>query len=388
MFIQFFKYFLSYIFHAKTRQRLLYFAMIGLAVSSFALIVLQSTMGGLQNNLMTRSKFVSGNYVLYLKGDDSSKDAVKSAVTKLKEANLYAHPEYELEMLLRYGDYLAPVIVHALNIKKTTPHFLKGHFLQDVLLPIDIAFKYGIGPGDELKLVSTSHVDSLLTDIPRQASVFAGETFSTNVTEIDGYHVWVRENVIFNLIRKVGYNRIRIYGESSKDKISAIVKGVLKNFTLRSWEDENSSLVWALGLESIVMTSLFIAMTFLVALSIVSGLLIFYDKVKMDMSSFWIMGASREKLERSSFLFFNLMSLFAVLFGLGAGLLFLWGVSTYAVDIMPDIFVDRDIPVFITAKGILVSVLVPYIISLLFTKLVLNQFDKDQTFLDHVRSIG
>lgn len=385
MFIHFFKYFLSYIFHAKTRQRLLYLAMAGLAVSSFALIVLQSTMGGLQNNLMTRSKAVTGDFVLYLKGVE--KERTLEMIEKLKKLKLYPHPEYELEMLLKYGDYLAPVVVHATDIKKVVPDFLKGHFLQDVLLPIDIAFKYGIGPGDELKLISTSHVDSLLTDIPRQASVFAGETFSTNVTEIDAYHIWVRQNVIFNLIRKVEFNRIRIYGESSKKAIVAAI-GKNPNVTIKSWEDENSSLVWALGLESIVMTSLFIAMTLLVALSIVSGLMIFYDKVKMDMASFWIMGASRAKLERSSFLFFNFMSLFSVVFGLLLGLGFLWGISEFAVDIMPDIFVDRDIPVYITLKGVSISLLVPYIISIVFTKSVLKQFEKDQSFLDHVRSIG
>ncbi|MCK5882384.1 MAG: hypothetical protein KAG61_01750 [Bacteriovoracaceae bacterium] len=376
---------MNYIFHAKTRQRLLYMAMAGLTVSSFALIVLQSTMGGLQNNLMTRSKSVTGNFVLYLKGVEKKESL--EMIGNLTSLELNAHPEYELEMLLKYGDYLAPVVVHATDIQKKAPEFLKGHFLQDVLLPIDISFKYGIGPGDELKLISTSHVDSLLTDIPRQASVFAGETFSTNVTEIDGYHIWVRQNVIFNLIRKVQFNRIRIYGESSKDEISKAIGGN-PNVTIKSWEDENSSLVWALGLESIVMTSLFIGMTLLVALSIVSGLMIFYDKVKMDMASFWIMGASRAKLERSSFLFFNFMSIFAVSLGLLLGLSFLWGVSEFAVDIMPDIFVDRDIPVFITAKGIAISLLVPYIISIIFTRSVLAQFEKDKSFLDHVRSVG
>lgn len=387
MFYQFFKYFLHYIFHAKTRQRLLFVAMAGLVISSFALIVLQSTMGGLQNNLMGRSKAVSGSIVLHLKGEDRA-DLYQKLLLKLRNNNLESYGEYELEMLMRYRDYLAPVVVHGIDLADGAPLFLRGHFLKDLLVPTDLAFRYGITPGDEVKLISTTHVDSLLSDIPRMATALAGDTFSTNVGEIDSMHLWVRVGLLHNLIRKVDYNRIRVYSPVSESAIRQLIGDDGNRVSIISWEKENNALVWALKLESTVMLSLFVAMTLLVSLSIISGLMIFYDKVKMDLASFWIMGAPRKRLEKSTYFFFNLLSLLAVCLGLGFGLLFLYALDHYAFEIMPDIFVDRQIPIYITTKGILLSVFIPYGISLFFVAFAVRHFDKDQTFLDHVRAVG
>ncbi len=386
MFFQFFKYFFHYIFHAKTRQRLLYVAMIGLFISSFALIVLQSTMGGLQNNLMTRSKRISGDVVLHLKNRTAS--FTQQVRDSLQKHDIEAFAEVELEMLLRFRDYLAPVVVHGVDVDRPLPQFLEGHFFKDLLLPLDIAFRYGISPGDELKLISTSHVDALFNDIPRLATVLAGDTISTDVAEIDSTHLWVRIGVLHNLMRKREYNRIRIFKPVSSEILAQALKPYQNELVVVSWERENNALVWALKLESTVMLSLFIAMTLLVSLSIISGLMIFYDKVKLDISSFWILGAARRQLEKSTFTFFNLMALLSVSAGLGLGLLFLWGLDHYAFEIMPDIFVDRKIPIFVTSKGIILSLAIPYCISVFFIFVAIQQFDKDKSFLDHVRSIG
>ncbi len=386
MFFQFLKYFVHYIFHAKTRQRLLYVAMIGLFISSFALIVLQSTMGGLQHNLMTRSKKISGDLVIHLK--DKSTDFAHHIVDKLKLQKIIGHPEIELEMLLRVADYLAPVVVHGIEVDKNLPAFLQDHFFKDVLVPLDIAFRYGITPGDELKLISTTHVDTLFSDIPRMASALAGDTISTDVADIDSTHLWTRASLLQNLMRKREFNRIRIYGDVTEKQIEQVLSEELSKISIVSWERENNALVWALQLESTVMLSLFVAMTLLVSLSIISGLMIFYDKVKLDLSSFWILGAAKKYLEQSTFVFFNLMALISVLLGLALGLIFLFALDHYAFEIMPDIFVDRKIPIFISLKGILLSLAIPYFISLLFIYISVSQFDKDKSFLDHVRSVG
>ena len=82
------------------------------------------------------------------------------------------------------------------------------------------------------------------------------------------------------------------------------------------------------------------------------------------------------------------MSLFSILSGVGGGLVFLWIFDHFAPEIMPDVFVDRKIPILITLKGLSISFLVPYIISSIFVSFALNQFKREHNLLDHVRSIS
>jgi len=383
MFKTYLKYFFFFIISAKNRQRLLILAVVGLFISSFALIVLQSTMGGLQNKLMERSKAVIGRATILYKSDSQSA-SLKEIEKILSEKKLNYTREYEIELLLRYQTYITPVIVHGIDLKGFIPPFLiKDKF--EAMMPMELAYKVGVAPPETLELISPSHVDELLGDIPRSQSVRIDRTFSSDVPEIDMYHMWVRLPLIQNLIQKRMINRLRIYSAGDFDSLKPLLP---KEARLMTWEDENRTLVWALNLEATVMVFLFAAMSLLVSLCISSGLLIFFNKIKTDLSSFWILGASHDKINRSTKYFLHLMSLLSILSGVVAGLIFLYLFDHFAPEIMPDVFVDRKIPILITTKALLVSFFVPYLISFFFVKFALAQFKREHDFLSHVRSIS
>ncbi len=106
MFQHFVKYFFFYICRAKTRQRLLFLAIAGLVLSSFSLLVLQSTMGGLQHKLIERSKFIQGDATLFLK--KLNYIAAKELNAQLREQGHQSFLEFEIELLLKHGNYLTP----------------------------------------------------------------------------------------------------------------------------------------------------------------------------------------------------------------------------------------------------------------------------------------
>jgi len=136
------------------------------------------------------------------------------------------------------------------------------------------------------------------------------------------------------------------------------------------------------------MVFLFAAMSLLVSLCISSGLLIFFNKIKNDLSSFWILGASLSQIDRSTRLFLHLMSILSIASGILIGLIFLYVFDHFAPEIMPDVFVDRKIPILVTVKGLLVSFSVPFIISSVFIHFSLKQFQREHNLLDHVRSVS
>lgn len=383
----FLRYFFGYLFHAKTRQRLLFIAIFGLIISSFALLVLQSTMGGLQGKLMERSKNVQGHGVISF--DDTPENEIKELLNKLKKAGARPVGELEVELLVKYGQYYAPMIIHGVDPQGPLPDFLEDKVYEELVLPRSLSYKINATVGDLVRLLSPGHLDHLLGGVPRLASLYVDYLVSTDVPEIDDFHGWAKLLRIQALVGKRVLNKVRIYGPLSKEKVESIIAEYGPTSSrYKSWEDVNATLVWALGLETAVMVFLFSAMTLLVSLAITSGLLIFFSKIKSDLASFWVMGTSEKSLLSSSKLFLFLLTLFSVGLGLAFGLAFLSLLDSFGPNIMPDVFVDRKIPVKITFMATFVSFIIPMGICLFFSWQSLKAFKRDVDYLTYIRSIG
>jgi len=391
--IHFLKYFTGYIFFSKTKQRLLFLALLGLFISSFALIFVQSTMSGLQHKLMERSKSVQGIAVVYLKeqtADYVEEDLLDDWRNYLNNANVKYSLEYEVEVMMRHMNYTSPAILHGIAQDVKLPKFLQSDKIDNVIIPTYLALKLNLDVGDEIQFVSPAHVDSFFGDIPRVSSTFVDKIIDTSVPEADEFNVWVRLPFVQNLVKLPAINRVRIFW--AKDLLK-LEKDLQKKFgqqilSIKSWERENSALVWALQLESSVMIFLFVAMSFLVSLCITSGLFIFFNKIKSDLTSFWILGASKKQIDSVTTIFLFNLSFITIFLGVGTGLISLWLLDKYGPEIMPAIFMDRKIPIYITTKAILISFFVPYIISIIFSLLALKQIRDDNSYLDNVRIVG
>lgn len=404
MFREFCRYFFRYMFLSKTRhQHLLFLAIGGLIVSSFALLALQSTMGGLQHKLMTRSQNVRGKAILLFRGQDFAAEAkISSLMRDLRRWNLQPVGEYEADLLLRHGSYISPVVAHGVEVTERTtttpPAFLgldDSTPLREAILGHDLAMKLHAEEGDSLRLIAPGRVSSFLGDIPRQRTVLLERTIITDVPEVDLYHLWMRLLALQNLLHlppsSSSLNRIRLYNspELGWDSLREwLAQAYGPGVELQTWEEQHKTLMWALNLETTVMLFLFIGMTMLVSLCITSGLLIFFDKIRNDLASFWILGASKRSLERAAFLFLNLITFCSVFLGLGLGGIFLFLLDRYGVEVMPDIFVDRKIPIHVTASGVFISFVVPYAIALIFSLISLHQFkrESESSLLEQVRT--
>ncbi len=374
MTLAFTKYFIHHILSSFRRGNILFLAVLGLVLSSFALIVLQSVMGGLQRNLMGRSKRIVGSGVFYFH-HSVEKSKTKALLDVAEKMNFRPIVEYELELLVKNGETLVAAVVHAIDTKKK-PSFLDGIVINDLAVPFGLSFGLGAKEGHRLLLMSPSHVDSFMEDIPRSVSTIVSHIFTTHVPELDETHLWARMGVIHNLIKAETVNTVRFYGQGDWDGLVRITNdGPYRELgRLLKWEEVNKTLVWALRLESNVMIFLFTAMALMVSLCVTSGLMIFFDKIKNDMVGLWILGASKRALYRASSLFVFLMSFFSSLSGLLLGLVFLFFFDRYAPEMLPTVFVDRKIPVAVDLRGCLTAFFIPFFISFLFGRFSLGRF--------------
>jgi lipoprotein-releasing system permease protein len=384
----FFRYFYSYIFQSKTRQRLLFIAVVGLFLSTFALMVIQGIMGGLQRGLVARSKNIHGVGVLRLQSYDEV-ELEKFLHTLQKQKTLFT-VEYELEVMLKSNQYMAPAKIHGIDLNYPIPEFLNDRDINELVLGSDLAGKLKTQFGEEVQIISPAHTDSLLGDIPRFVTVPVSDYMFSELPEVDSFEAWVRLPVIQNLVRERGINLVRFFRPVLNRELKAW-RDEYPNlkFQFESWEKQNSSLVMALNLETKVMLFLFVSMALLVAVAITSGLLIFYSKVKTDLMSFWILGLSESKLLKLVYRFTLSLSAMTCLMGLVSGIFTLKILEHYGHRLMPDIFIERHLPVDLHFINISLSFLIPFAISWIFSFFSFQQFKKEHnSFIGIIRSVN
>lgn len=384
----FFNYFFRYITHAKTRQRLLFIAVVGLFLSAFSLLVIQGIMGGLQQGLIARSKAIHGTHLLRFA--EVTQENVEEIKDLLRKEGIPFYSELEVEVMLKHRNFVAPAKLHGLDLTDERPSFLTEKDFDGLVMGSDLAHKLKVQFLDELQVISPGTTDSLLGEVPRFVTETLTDYLYTELSEVDEFEVWGRLALTQNLLRARGINQLRIFGavpEWLREKILKVETDVPMRW--QTWEEMNGALVWSLNLETRVMLFLFISMSLLVAIAITSGLLIFYSKIRRDLMSFWILGMAQKQLMQLCFKFTLILSAITCALGgiFGYGTLLM--LEHFGHDLMPDIFVERKLPVQLDFAHVSLSLAIPFGISLVFSYFSFAHFRKEnQSFVSIVRGLG
>lgn len=384
----FFSYFFSYILRAKTRQRLLFIAVVGLFLSAFSLMVIQGIMGGLQKGLIARSKAVNGSHLIIF--DQPTSESLTPIKDILIKEGIHFYSELETEVMLKSKNFVAPAKLHGIDLDDEKPEFLQDKDFKGLVMGSELASKIHLQFLDEVQIIAPGVTDSIMGEVPRFVSETLSDYLYTELSEVDEFEIWSRVGMVQNLLRAPGVNQIRLFGDVPEDvleKVLAVPTQVEKRHL--SWEKMNEALVWSLNLETKVMLFLFISMSLLVAIAITSGLMIFYSKIRRDLMSFWILGMAQKQLVGLCFKFTLILSALTVVVGGIFGYITLKLLERFGHDLMPDIFVERQLPVQLDFSHIVMSLVIPFGISLIFSYFSFAHFRKEnQSFVSIVRSLG
>lgn len=383
----FHRYFLRYLFTGKTRQGILFLALVGLFLSAFALTVIQGVMGGLQKGLVDRSK-AHGGHGLVLFTEAEARGREPQLLAEARQRGLHPVRELETELLIRHGNYVAPLILHGVDLKTDPPPFLKHKDVSGLILGSELGQRLKVTFLSDVRLITPASTEALMGEVPRELGASVSDFLLSDVTEIDMTHGWTRLSLVQNLLRERHVNRWRFFDGQEFARAQAWLEGE-PGLLIRSWEEQNSTLVWALNLETRVMLALFVGMTFLVALQITTGLSLLFARIRPDLASFWILGLSMERIQRLCLGFIVQLSTATCLFGVAVGSLALWLLERFGHEAMPDIFVERGLPVQFSVVSLALAFGIPCLIAGAFSLVSFAQFRKEnRTFIHLIRGSG
>ena len=378
IYLQFFVYSLKLILGKQKRQNIIILAMLGLTLSSFALLCLQSVMSGLQTNLVERAKDIEGSFVVVIGPQTDPRDLID----KLEFHQMIYSEELVLEQLIRLDRYFFPIIIHGINFNKFIPDYLKNKNDEGIILGSDLARKLKATYGKMVEIYSPLEMEDFLGEVPRTSSLEISDFVATESPEIDSLHTWVKLSFLQNSIRQSSINTLRFFHEDQYQLVSQIVEDLKKNnpaqdLRLITWQEKNNHLDYALKLETRVMMFLFSSMSLLLSLSIGAGLLIFFNKIKIELSAFYILGKSMKDIFQLLLGFILGLNFIFCFLGICLGLMTLFFLDHFAPDFFPQYFVEARLPVKISLMIILKSFAIPFLICAFFSYLSFWFFKKN-----------
>jgi lipoprotein-releasing system permease protein len=375
----FIRYFINYVFQSKTRQGLIILVVLGLALCSFALTVLQGTMHGLQSSMMNRYQSIEGKYIITtLNNSEKTSSALEKVHQSLKLQKIPHYPALVLEVLLKQNEFIAPALLTAFDQKIPWPKFLEDQDQSGIILGADLGAKLKAGPFNQINMYSPTHTISMLGDVPQFMSEETSGFMLSGFEDLDVVRAWSRLSLAQNLIREEKINQIIFYSEDNFSQVSNIIAPYKSLLTIKTWQEQRPELMWAFQLETMVMVFIFTMMAVLVSLTIISSCSLFLNKIKLEMFVFWLLGESSLRIKKGLFATFQIIILISISLGLTLGLLLLLYLDLKSPIIMPEVFLERSIPVVFHYKYNLISFFIPYLISSFFIFWSLKEFFANQ----------
>jgi|GEM_PF-6352104 len=363
-----FKIFFHTLFSQQGRQRVLVIALASLSISSMALLILHSSMGGLQKAILERARLFFGEYTYSFPYQNIQEIAFGQSGPQNQED--YKIRELQEDVLVEHQGHILPVVLHGM-VLEDAHFFLKKNGLFEVpftvssnlrggcLLSYDLALSLGVSPSSRITLRSLTHMLNVFGEVPRFVELPVRFVKNTSVQELDSRDIWCDWKAIRPLVGDSLINTFRSWSSFEKMKLQE------KSAQVLTWQQKFSPLVFSLTMEKNMMSFLFICMCALIGVSIFLGSILFYQKIFRDVSFLWPMGVSLVELKSSLWQFSFLLLFLAECAGLFFGYAILLVLKIWGGQLFPDIFSEQFSPVFFSFEGLLVSFILPFFVSLL-----------------------
>lgn len=339
---------------------------LGIAMGVAALIIVLSIMNGFNLTIRNRMLSVEPHLVLPQKGRPTEEQAakLKTVVSELARAGVADVTRYESQdLILRSADgYFGGAVARGYDTaaikglmdriwlsgrKDTAAPQIESADLgpKEVILGIDLARMLGIFENDEVVLVPPETLLLPKGEIPKLQKFKVRFLISTNTPEIDAKLLFYSLDHFPEKMRSLSLENgfeVRLNNPYEAEDIKKRLRE--KNVEAQTWGDRDSSLFFALKMESWAMT-LFLSLAVLItSFSIVIVMVLLMSQKRQDIGLLMAMGLSLRNVRLTFIKVGLLLSFLGISLGVLVGVSVCLVLDAYPIELLPDIYTDSTLP--------------------------------------------
>ena len=306
------------------------FSFIGISLGVAVLIIVMSVMNGFRTELI--NKIVGFNAHIIVKSNEFN-------ISNLKKSNLGIISKglvlsNQGEGIIIKSDFSKGVVLRGYENKDflklditNNNNFLGNKNLNKNQISIgkELSHVLGVKIGDNLTIMSSSGVETIIGNLPKQKNFIVTSLFESGLIDFDNNIAFINLKTLEDFFNLETYDRnLEIYLKDPQniENQKTIVQKVFPNDFVYSWADMNSSLFSALKVERNVMFIILSLIIIVAAFNIISGLTILVKNKTREIAILKSIGVLNKSIIKIFFLVGVLIGTSATIFGIILGVTF------------------------------------------------------------------
>ena len=307
------------------------FSFIGISLGVAVLIIVMSVMNGFRTELV--NKIIGFNAHITVKPYEGSIDISNKKNLDLISKNLIFSSDGEAIIIKR--DITKGIVLRGYK----SQDFSKLEIIQNkdfignqnnlkknvVSIGKELSFNLGIKIGDNITIMSSSGLNTIIGSLPKQKTFIVGSLFESGLAEFDNNVAFINLKTLeefFDLKSKDRILEIYLKNPQNIENQKMIVQNAFPNEFILSWSDMNSSLFSALKVERNVMFIILSLIIIVAAFNIISGLTILVKNKTRDIAILKSIGVLNKSIVKIFFLIGVIIGTSATFFGIISGVTF------------------------------------------------------------------
>lgn len=220
--------------------------------------------------------------------------------------------------------------------------------LPGVFVGQELAYEMGLIPGDLLTLISPTETEGPFSTVPRLKRFVVEGIYRSGMPEQEMHTVFATDQSVRSFLRRAtAVSQWEITTKSFDDAVDVArsIRPMMPDFRVQDWVQMNAHLFSALKLERVAMFVILAFIVVVASFNIITTLTLMVLEKKKEIAVLRTMGAESNQVGAIFLAEGLLIGAVGVLGGLGLGLLLCLALGRWEFIQLPDVYVDRTLPV-------------------------------------------